>query len=177
VTGNRGVRIRRATRGDLDFLADLAAHEDVRPFLAAGASFEREALDAELDRQDRDPEGFGRFVIEVAEGGEWRRAGSLGFVRVNARSRIARVERLALHPDFRGRDVADAAATLLQRELLLELGFHRLELEVYGFNERALRHAERAGWIREGVKRQAYAHGDGWVDGVCFALIREDLDE
>ena len=177
MTGDGGVRIRRATRDDLDFLADLAAHQDVRPFLAAGASLEREALAGELERQEREPEAFGRFVIEVADGDGWRPAGSVGFVRTNARSRIARVERLALHPHFRGRDVADAAARHLQRHLLLERGFHRLELEVYGFNERALRHAERAGWIREGVKRQAYAHGHAWVDGVCFGLIREDLDE
>ena len=36
------------------------------------------------------------------------------------------------------------------------LGFHRLQMEVYGFNERALGHAERSGWTREGVRRKAY---------------------
>jgi steroid delta-isomerase len=47
---------------------------------------------------------------------------------------------------------------------------------VYGFNERAQRHAERAGWIKEGVKRKAYLRGDEWVDGVMYSVIREDLD-
>ena len=47
---------------------------------------------------------------------------------------------------------------------------------VYGFNERAQRHAERAGWIKEGVKRKAYRHGDEWVDGVMYSVIREDLE-
>ena len=55
-------------------------------------------------------------------------------------------------------------------------GLHRLELEIYGFNERAQRHAERAGWIREGVKRRAYARDGGWVDGVLYALVEEDLE-
>jgi len=50
---------------------------------------------------------FGRFVIEVDDGGEWRRAGTMGFKRVNERSRIAHLERLAVHPDFRGRRLAD----------------------------------------------------------------------
>ena len=80
-------------------------------------------------------------------------------------------------PRFRGRRLADDAARLLQHHLIRELGFHRIELEIYGFNERAQRHAERSGFVREGVKRKAYASGDGWVDGVLYALVEEDLDE
>ena len=93
------------------------------------------------------------------------------------RSRIAHLGGLAVHPDFRGRRLADEAARLLQRHLIDELGFHRLELEIYGFNERASAHAERAGFVREGVKRKAYRRGDGWVDGVLYGLVAEDLDE
>jgi RimJ/RimL family protein N-acetyltransferase len=48
-------------------------------------------------------------------------------------------------------------------------------MEVYGFNERALRHAERAGWVREGVRRKAYWRNGEWVDGVLFGLVEEDL--
>jgi RimJ/RimL family protein N-acetyltransferase len=71
---------------------------------------------------------------------------------------------------------ADEAARLLQRVLLGELGYHRLQLECYGFNERAIRHAERAGWIREGVRRKAYWRHGEWADGVLFGLLREDLE-
>ena len=49
-------------------------------------------------------------------------------------------------------------------------------MEVYGFNERAIAHAERVGFVREGVKRKAYRRDDGWVDGVMYGLLREDLD-
>jgi RimJ/RimL family protein N-acetyltransferase len=98
------------------------------------------------------------------------------YERSNVRSRIARLGGLAVHPRFRGRRVADEAARLFQRHLFDDLGFHRLELEIYGFNDRAIAHAERAGFVREGVKRKAYRRGDAWVDGVLFGLVREDLD-
>ncbi len=75
-----------------------------------------------------------------------------------------------------GRRLSDEAAKLLQQHLLFELGFHRLQLEIYGFNERAQRHAERAGFIREGVRRRAYWRHDEWVDGVIYGLVREDLE-
>jgi RimJ/RimL family protein N-acetyltransferase len=94
----------------------------------------------------------------------------------NRRSRIARLGGLAVHRDFRGRRLADHAARLFQRHLIFELDFHRLELECYGFNDRAIRHAERAGFVREGVKRRAYHRHGEWVDGILFGLIREDLE-
>jgi RimJ/RimL family protein N-acetyltransferase len=72
--------------------------------------------------------------------------------------------------------VADTAARLLQRHLIFDLDFHRLELEVYGFNERAIWHAERSGFVLEGRKRRAYFRHGQWVDGVLFGLTREDLE-
>jgi hypothetical protein len=48
-------------------------------------------------------------------------------------------------------------------------------MEVYGFNDRSMAHAERGGWVREGVKRKAYRRHGAWVDGVTYAVIREDL--
>jgi RimJ/RimL family protein N-acetyltransferase len=171
-----GIRVRRATRDDLAFMLDVLTHDDVRPFLAAGATFDRDSLAGELERQDREPSAFGRFVIEVRDGDEWRRAGTMGFERTNVRSRIAQLGRLAVHPDFRGRHLGDDAARLFQRHLIFDLGFHRLQMEIYGYNERAQRHAERAGWIREGVKRKAYRQDDAWVDGVMYGLVREDLE-
>jgi RimJ/RimL family protein N-acetyltransferase len=99
------------------------------------------------------------------------------FELVNRRSSIASLGGLAIHPRFRGRRLGDEAARLVQRHLLLELGLHRLQLEVYGFNERALAHAERVGFVREGVRRRAYRRHGGWVDGVLFGLLREDLED
>ena len=118
----------------------------------------------------------GRFVLEVEEEGEWRRAGVMGFDVANERSRIANLGGLAVDPEFRGRRLADEAARVLQRHLLVDLDYHRLQLEIYGFNERAIQHAERAGFIREGVKRKAYWRHEEWVDGVLFGLVREDLE-
>lgn len=167
------MRLRAAEPADLEFLVALYADEDVRPFLAAAGSYDRDALAERTERSQREPDAGGLVVIEVAGA----RAGAMAWERVNQRSRIAHLSGVAVHPDFRGRRLADDAARLLQRELIRERGFHRLQLEIYGFNERALRHAERSGFVREGVKRKAYWHGDGWVDGVLFAVVAEDLDD
>jgi RimJ/RimL family protein N-acetyltransferase len=50
-------------------------------------------------------------------------------------------------------------------------------MEIYGFNERAQRHAERAGWLQEGRRRKAYWRHGEWVDGVLYGLVAEDLSD
>jgi RimJ/RimL family protein N-acetyltransferase len=166
------VSLRRAEPDDLDFLVDLMTHEEVEPYLAVIRPRDREGVLAEIERSQAEPQEFGRFVIEV----DGQPAGLMGFQVANRRSRIADLGSLAVHPSFRGRRVADEAARLFQRHLLDDLGYHRLQLEIYGFNERAIAHAERAGFVREGVRRKAYDRNGEWVDGVISGLVREDLE-
>lgn len=167
------VNVRRARPEDVDFLLELITHEDVDPYMAVIRPRDRESILAEVERSQAEPQEFGRFVIEV----DGERAGLMGFEVANRRSRIANLGSLAVHPDFRGRRLADEAARLFQRHLILELGYHRLQLEIYGFNDRAQRHAERAGFVREGVRRKAYDRHGEWVDGVIYGLVREDLEQ
>jgi RimJ/RimL family protein N-acetyltransferase len=165
------VSIRRARDDDVDFLVELVTHDDVEPFLAAVRPKSFEEVLADVERSQAAPEAFGVFVVEV----DGVRAGTMGFERANRRSRIADLGGLAVHPEFRGRRVGDEAARLFQRHLFDDLGYHRLQLEIYGFNERAMRHAERSGFVREGVRRKAYWRDGAWVDGVLYGLVAEDL--
>ena len=159
--------IRRAEADDVDFLVELLNHEEVEPYLSARRERDRDGVLGLIERSEREPEEYGLFVIEV----EGRAAGTMSFEVGNRRSRVARLGGLAVHPEFRGRAIGQDAAREFNRHLFDELGFHRLELEIYGFNERAIRHAERVGFVREGVKRKAYWRRDEWVDGVCFGMI------
>jgi RimJ/RimL family protein N-acetyltransferase len=166
------VTVRRAIPEDVPFLAALVSDEDVAPFLASIRPTSEEELAIEVARSLAEPDDFGVMVFAV----EGERAGTATWEQVNRRSRIAAVGGFAIDPAFRGRGIGDEAARELLRHLLREVGFHRLQMEIYGFNERALRHAERAGWVREGVRRKAYRYDDEWVDGILFGLVAEDLD-
>ena len=167
-----GVRVRRARSEDAGFLLELITDEDVRPYLSGLAPATIEEIVMEIERSEREPRLYGRFVIEV----DGEPAGTVGFRVTSERHRIAELGRFAIHPRFRGRRVGDEAARIFQRHLLCELGLHRLEIQIYGFNERAIAHAERAGFVREGVKRKAYLRDGEWQDAVLFSLLREDLE-
>jgi putative acetyltransferase len=165
------ITMRRATPADVDWLHALFSDADVEPFLGAGHGRDRDAIANEVERSQVEPERFGRLVLEL----DGERAGAMGFEQLSERHRIAVLERLAVHPAFRRRGVADEGARLLQRYLLDDLGYHRLELACYGFNDAAIRHAERVGFVREGVKRKAYLRHGEWQDAVLFSLLLDDL--
>lgn len=172
-----GFRLRRATADDVEFLSSLALNEEVAPFMAAVSAREADDFLEEIEAANETPHERGRFVIEgEEETGDWR-AGSIAFQMASRRSRIATLYGLMLHPQFRRRGLARAATRAFTRHLVGDLNYHRVELECYGYNERAIRHFERSGFVREGVKRKAYWRNGEWVDGVFFGLVREDLDE
>ena len=163
--------LRPATRADVPFLVELFGNEDVAPYLAASRAHDAAEVTAEIERGEREPDGFGVLVIEV----DGVAAGTVAWELVNRRSRIAAVSGLALSPTVRGRGLGRAVVEALIGLLIGERGLHRLQMEVYAFNERALRHAERAGWVREGVRRKAYWRNCEWVDGILFGIVEEDL--
>lgn len=167
------VSLRRARPDDADFLFGLVTHDDTRPFLGGRAGESREAIVDEIDRSTGDPDAFGWYVVEC----DGVPAGSVAFHRVNERNRIAEAGRFAIAPEFRGRGIGLDAARQFQRLLLVDLGFHRVELQIYGFNDRAIAHAERCGYVREGVKRKAYEKHGEWQDAVLFSLLREELED
>jgi RimJ/RimL family protein N-acetyltransferase len=166
------ISLRRATYDDVDWLLELLNDDDTEPFLGGRAPRDAEAVRAQIERSQAEPEKAGRMIVEI----DGERAGTMAFETVSEANRIARIGGLAVHPGFRRRGVADEGARLFQRYLIFELDFHRLELACYGFNERAIRHSERVGFVREGVKRRAYMRHGEWQDAVLFSLLREDLE-
>ena len=135
----------------MDFLVELLDHDEVEPFLSA----RRRATATRCSRGSSARRASLR-VRPLRDRGRRRRAGMMAFERREPRSRIARSAGSRSIRTFAGAGSPTRRRALFQRHLLEELGFHRLELEIYGFNERAIAHAERVGFVREGVKRKAY---------------------
>ena len=166
------IALRRATAADVDWLVELYTSDDVEPFLSGRRTRDRETIEAEVERSQQEPEAYGRMLIDM----DGARAGAFGYSDAGGPHRIVQLEGLAVHSEFRGRRLADDASRLAQRYLLGELGFHRIELACYGFNERAIAQAERSGFVREGVKRKAYLRHGEWQDAVLFSLLADELE-
>lgn len=78
-------------------------------------------------------------------------------------------------PDMRGMGLGREITRLVVRWGLLDLGLHRVELDVLSTNERAISCYRACGFVHEGTRRQAELYPDGWRDFLVMALLPDDL--
>jgi RimJ/RimL family protein N-acetyltransferase len=118
-------------------------------------------------------EGIEWAAIRRADG---RLIGSFGLKRTDWRGRASEIG-YWVAPWARGEGLAVEAVTAIARWLLLEQGFERLGQRAAPGNLASQRVAEKAGFTREGVARNAGFTNAGRVDLVVHSLTRSDLDQ
>ncbi|EGX59998.1 acetyltransferase [Streptomyces zinciresistens K42] len=79
--------------------------------------------------------------------------------------------RTLIGPRGRGRGLGTEATRLIVGHAFEQLGLHRVQLEVYGHNHRARRVYEKAGFVVEGVRREADFRDGLWRDWVMMAVL------
>ncbi|MGM9593870.1 MAG: GNAT family N-acetyltransferase [Candidatus Onthomonas sp.] len=86
--------------------------------------------------------------------------------------------RIALfHPEERNRGLGSWMVETTRDFAFGTLELHRLELDVFSTNPRAERVYRKAGFRREGVRREAIQTADGWADDILMALLASEWSE
>jgi RimJ/RimL family protein N-acetyltransferase len=115
--------------------------------------------------------GLQRATVERTTG---RLVGSFGLVHTDWRDLSTEVG-YWVAPWGRGRGFATEAARALSEWALHEQGFERVQLRAATGNAASNRVAEKAGFTREGVARNAGTVPGGRVDLVVWSLVAGDL--
>jgi RimJ/RimL family protein N-acetyltransferase len=74
---------------------------------------------------------------------------------------------------WQGKGYGTETTRLMVRIAFDTLNVHRVWLEVFADNARAIRAYEKVGFVREGVARQAAWRDGRWRDEVLMAILRE----
>ena len=110
-------------------------------------------------------------IHELATG---RLVGTCQLLAIQPIHRKAELQIRIGDPAARGRGLGREAVELLLDFAFHDLNLHRVELTVLSGNEAALKTYAGAGFVREGMLRQA-AHVDGrFVDVILMAVLREE---
>jgi RimJ/RimL family protein N-acetyltransferase len=99
--------------------------------------------------------------------------GELGCV--DRRNRSAKLMRVLVGPsEARGRGLGERIVRHLVRVGFEELGLHRLDLNVYDFNQAAIHCYQRVGFQLEGTLRESCRNNDGYWNTCIMALLRSE---
>jgi RimJ/RimL family protein N-acetyltransferase len=82
--------------------------------------------------------------------------------------------RILIGPRGRGRGLGTEATRLIVGYGFEHVGLHRIQLEVYTDNYRALRTYEKVGFTTEGVRRQAQLRDGIWRDEVVMSILSHE---
>ncbi|MEV6103765.1 GNAT family protein [Streptomyces sp. NPDC051940] len=116
-----------------------------------------------------------RLDLAVEDRGTGDFLGELALLRVDPHNESAAF-RIALREDRCGKGIGSEAIGLVLGHAFGEVGLHRVWLEVFAFNHRAIRAYEKAGFVREGVQREALLWDGVRHDAYLMSVLRRDHD-
>jgi RimJ/RimL family protein N-acetyltransferase len=104
-----------------------------------------------------------------------RLIGSVRLWRISDRNKSACLTIFIGDKNRWGQGCGTDALRVLLRQAFGPLNLHRVELNVFDFNERAIRSYEKVGFVREGVRRQALVRWGKYHDVLVMGVLREEF--
>ena len=148
---------------------------EVRRFLAATLPQPLTLQDEEdwfnHQRGDKDSR-----VFAILTRGEGRLIGNCGLNRIDWTNRHAIFGIFIGDKNYWGKGYGTDSTRTLLRFAFEEANLHRVELQVFSFNPRAVRVYEKAGFRLEGTRQQALYREGVWHDMHIMAILRDEWD-
>ncbi|HEU5318457.1 MAG TPA: GNAT family protein [Chloroflexota bacterium] len=109
------------------------------------------------------------WAIDVGE----RCVGTVGFVNLGRTWATLSIE--IFDPSLWGRGLGTGAVRLVLGHAFNTLGLHRVELQVHGYNHRAIRAYEKSGFVREGIVRECTRVDGQWIEDVTMSILDREF--
>lgn len=113
--------------------------------------------------------------IEVQVDQGWTLIGNIGLHGLDWKNRRATLGIVIGERDFWDKGFGTEAIEVLLRYAFLELGLHRVELEVFEENRRARRCYEKVGFREEGIRREAVFRDGRFQDLVIMSILAREF--
>jgi RimJ/RimL family protein N-acetyltransferase len=167
------VRLRGTLDSELATLAEWMTDPSIRVTQAryAAVPSERSAREIVSEWSANKATDVG-FSIETV-GAEPTLVGHVGLFGTDNKDRCGTVG-IVIGPPYLGQGYGTDAMRLIVGFGFRELGLHRIQLDVYAFNVRAIAAYRKAGFVEEGRARQLVHHDGRWYDNVQMSILEHE---
>lgn len=169
------VLLREFRREDIPEIHSWTNDSDIVRFLS-WAVFPQTLRDTErfveTQMSGEDPMNRG-FVIGLVEGDSC--IGTTGLINIDWRNRSGELGIVIGKRDYLGKGYGKEAVDLLLGFGFRELNLHRISLQVFDFNDRAIRSYEKSGLVEEGRLREAFYRDGAYHDIVIMAITEDEF--
>lgn len=113
-----------------------------------------------------------RFAIETEADGLY--IGDCGINSIDWKNSVASAVIFIGNRDYRGKGYGTEAMQLLMSFAFDQININKVRLNVYSFNEPAIKSYEKCGFKREGVLRQEIFRDGRYYDTIVMGILREE---
>lgn len=96
---------------------------------------------------------------------------------IDTRNRSANFRIMLLNETYFGKGYGTEATKLILKHGFESLNLHRIDLEVYDFNPRAARVYEKAGFVREGLKRDVLFWDGEYHSAIVMSILQSEFEQ
>lgn len=168
------LRLRPIQRSDLPFFVEWLNDPEVRQFITVTIPLSLEEEEQWYEQMLKQPKPERPFAIEVREEGEWRLIGNITLFDLSWVNRSAEVGILIGDKRFWNRGYGREAMRLMVQHAFETLNLNRVYLRVDVENIRGIKSYEQAGFVKEGILRQANYRNGKYSDMMVMSVLRSE---
>ena len=162
------VRLREYSRDDLEKAREFVNDPEIKKYLTPGIPFPLRKEDEEKWYEELNPLGDGTYVFAIEKIDNKEYIGGCGINKVDWKNSIAEVGIFLGKPYWNKGYGTDALKTLINF-IFNEMNINKVKLEVFSFNERAIRSYKKIGFKKEGIFRNGQ-----YYDVIIMGLLRKE---
>jgi RimJ/RimL family protein N-acetyltransferase len=156
---------------DTDLYFRTLFHPEVRRLTGTQKSFTREQIYRYIEGKTQDPSSL-LLLIALRETDEV--IGDIALQNIDGMNRNANIRIAISSQEHQGRGLGTEAMRLLLDYGFGILNLHRIELNVFSYNARAIRAYEKLGFQREGVQREALYYNHQYHDSIIMSILEDE---
>lgn len=168
------IRLRLMDKQDVPLFVPWLNDPDVRRgitvYLPVSLSFE----EAWFEEVSKGPPEQLPLMIEVKEGDGWTPIGNIAVFGLNTRARNAEIGILIGDKSYWNRGFGTEAMELILKHGFDTLNLHRMHLRVLKNNPGAIKAYEKAGFVHEGIQRQAEYNNGEYIDILMMSVLEDE---
>jgi RimJ/RimL family protein N-acetyltransferase len=169
------VYLRPISVEDTDLYFSMLFHPEVRMLTGTQAAFTKEQIQNYLEGKTKDTTSSILLLIALKENEVV--IGDIALQSIDHLNRNANI-RIMINPEnARGKGYGTEAIQLLLEHAFGVLNLHRIELNVFSYNEKAYKVYERIGFKKEGVQRDALYYNHKYHDSILMAILEDEYRE
>ncbi|MFC4531938.1 GNAT family N-acetyltransferase [Sphaerisporangium dianthi] len=170
LTGERVV-LRPAGPEHVEGLWELVHDPETVRLTGSHAKFTRAALEKWYATRREQDDRLDLAICDVKEGDY---VGEIVLNQLDADNLSCGMRIALAGPRAFGRGYGSEAIRLVLEHVFTTVGLHRVSLEVFDFNERARHVYRKAGFVEEGVLRDALRWDGAWHDAIVMSVLATD---